>query len=131
MPDPSRSPLPERLTTLIAELRSMEVALKSGPSPDVLSLQEFRQALDSIRLTAWTVSELLNVVEIQKDSEKVLSFLAAERLRRSTQLLEDLRVDLEEQSISKHTQGITRLFQAVRMLHEQLVEVLKSRRVGD
>jgi hypothetical protein len=49
----------------------------------VLHLQEFRQVLDNARLTVWTVSELLNAVETQKDPAKVLSFVAAERLRSS------------------------------------------------
>ncbi len=128
MVDPSRDPLSERLSTFIAELRSIELALKSAPGPDVLLLQEFRQVLDSTRLTAWTVNELLNVVEIKKNPEKVLSFLATERLRRSTRLLEDLRVDLYEQNVSIYTPGIEQLFEAVKTLHSQLSTVLKSQR---
>ncbi|HVG91200.1 MAG TPA: hypothetical protein VNB54_06885, partial [Alphaproteobacteria bacterium] len=90
MTDAIRGAFSERLRTISGELREIDLALKSGTTPDVLHLQEFRQVLDNARLTAWTVSELLNAVKTQKDPAKVLSFVAAERLRRSNQLLKDL-----------------------------------------
>ena len=87
MRDGSSGPLAERLQRLTAELKIAEQELKSGQTPDKAQLQEFRHMLDNARLTAWTVSELLNAREREQDVEKVLSFVVAERLRRATQML--------------------------------------------
>ncbi|MGZ4878588.1 MAG: hypothetical protein ACXVIO_10365, partial [Candidatus Angelobacter sp.] len=57
----------DRLREISSELREIDLALKSGATPDLLLLQEFRHVLDNARLTAWTVSELLNAFESQKD----------------------------------------------------------------
>ena len=80
------------------------------------SLQEFRHVLDNARLTAWTVSELLSAVESQKDPAKVLSFVAAERLRRSNQLLKDLCRDIDDQGVTWQTHGIQSLYETVNIL---------------
>lgn len=46
----------------------------------------FGWRLDNVRMTAWTVSELHNARESQKDPQLVISFLTAERLRRFGQM---------------------------------------------
>jgi hypothetical protein len=57
-----------RLRELTSELRPRSEfesqRMASGPA-----LREFRQALDNIRLTAWTVSELQNAKQTSKDSQ--------------------------------------------------------------
>ena len=120
MTDASRAAFSERLRAISDELRGIDLALKSGTAPDVLPLQEFRQVLDNARMTAWTVSELLNAVETQKDPAKVLSFVAAERLRRSNQLLKDLSRDIDDHGITWQTNGIQSLYDTVNMLQAQL-----------
>jgi hypothetical protein len=94
----------------------------------VLHLQEFRQVLDNARLTAWTVSELLNAVETQKDPVKVLSFVAAERLRSSNQILKDLCRDIDDQRITWQTHGIQSLYDTVNMLQVQLHKLVGEHR---
>jgi hypothetical protein len=91
-------------------------------------LQEFRQVLDNARLTAWTVSELLNAVETQKDPAKVLSFVAAERLRSSNQILKDLCRDIDDQGITWQTHGIQSLYDTVNMLQVQLHRLVGEHR---
>jgi len=81
---------------LTAELRSLDRRLKSNPSLDGAALRECRQALDNVRLTAWSVSELLNARQSQKNPQAVISFLTAERLRRLSQMVRDLSGDLEQ-----------------------------------
>src|SRR5947209_16164953 len=120
MTDAARGAFSERLRSISGELREIDLALKSGMAPDVVHLQEFRQVLDNARMTAWTVSELLNAVESQKDPAKVLSFLAAERLRRSNQMLKDLSSDIDEQELTWQTFGIHALFETVSTLQLQL-----------
>jgi len=128
MTDAARGAFSERLRAISGELREIDLALKSGMTPDVLHLQEFRQMLDNARLTAWRVSELLNAVESQKDPAKVLSFVAAERLRRSNQLLQDLCRDIDDQGITWQTHGIQNLYDTVNMLQVQLRKLVSEHR---
>jgi len=92
--------------------------------------------LDSARLTAWTVSELLSAAEAQKDPAKVLSFVAAERLRRSNQMLKDLSTDIAHEGVTWQTNGIQSLFETVSALQVQLRKLVEEHRgrferVGD
>jgi hypothetical protein len=128
MTDAIRGAFSERLRAISSELREIDLALKSGTTPDVLHLQEFRQVLDNARLTAWTVSELLNAVETQKDPAKVLSFVAAERLRRSNQILKDLCRDIDDQGVTWQTHGIQSLYDTVNMLQVQLHKLVSEHR---
>jgi class 3 adenylate cyclase len=79
-------------------------------------------------MTAWTVSELLNAVESHKDPAKVLSFVAAERLRRSTQMLKDLCSDIDEHTVTWQTNGIQGLFDTVSLLQRQLSKLTNEHR---
>jgi Mg2+ and Co2+ transporter CorA len=128
MADATRDAFSERLRAISDELREIDAAMKSGTTPDVLFLQEFRQVMDNARLTAWTVSELLNAVETHKDPAKVLSFVAAERLRRSNQLLKDLCRDIDDQGVTWHTHGIQSLFDTVNVLQAQLRKLVSEHR---
>jgi hypothetical protein len=84
--------------------------------------------LDNARLTAWTVSELLSAVESQKDPANVLSFVTAERLRRSNQMLKDLCTDIDRQGVSWQTNGIQSLFETVNTLQVQLRKLVEEHR---
>ena len=123
------SALSGRLHQLSVELREIDSRLKSGATPELLALQEFRQVLDNARMTAWTVSELLNAVEAQKNPATVLSFLAAERLRRSNQMLKDLSADIDEHELTWQTFGIQTLFETVSTLQLQLSKLIKEHRI--
>jgi hypothetical protein len=118
----------DRMKAISSELREIDLALKSGATPDLLLLQDFRHVLDNARLTAWTVSELLNVVESQKDPAHVLSFVAAERLRRSNQMLKDLCTDIDHRGVTWQTNGIQGLFDTVNSLQVQLRKLVEEHR---
>jgi hypothetical protein len=109
-------------------LREIDLALKAGATPELLPLQEFRHVLDNARLTAWTVSELLSAVESQKDPANVLSFIAAERMRRSNQMLKDLSADIEHQGVTWQTSGIQSLYETVNSLQVQLRKLVEEHR---
>jgi hypothetical protein len=117
-----------RLKEISSELREIDLALKAGATPELLLLQEFRHVLDNARLTAWTVSELLSAVESQKDPANVLSFVAAERLRRSNQMLKDLYSDIDHQGVTWQTNGIQSLFDTVNALQVQLRKLVEEHR---
>ena len=136
MTDAFRGALSDRLREISGELREIDLALKAGDPPDVLLLQEYRHVLDNARLTAWTVSELLNAMQAQKDPATVLTFVAAERLRRSNQMLKDLCKDIEIQGITWQSHGIQSLFDTVSALQVQLRKLVEEHRgrfekVGD
>jgi hypothetical protein len=121
-------PLSERLRLLSQELRSVELELKSATLPEMLLLQDFRQVIDNTRITAWTVIELLNARERQQDPETVLSFVAAERLRRSNQMLKELCADINGEDVTWRTNGITSLFETVKLLEVQLIKLIHDDR---
>src|SRR5438270_537932 len=102
----TRESLTFEIKQLSAELKRMEQQLQMGPAPDAVALNEFRQAVDNVRLTAWSVSELINAERIKKDPDKVLAFLYAERLRRFEQLERNLCSDIERRVLTFNTNGI-------------------------
>jgi len=128
MADGSSGPLAERLHRLTAELKTVELELKSGQTPDKMELQEFRHMLDNARLTAWTVSELLNAREREQDVEKVLSFVVGERLRRATQMLKELGADIEREGLTWQTHGVQTLFEAVNLVQLELLKLIEENR---
>jgi uncharacterized protein involved in tolerance to divalent cations len=128
MTDDVPAPLSERLSRLSIELRSLEHELKSGNTPEAVHLQEFRRVLDNARMTAWTVSELLNARERQQDPAKVASFVVAERLRRCNQMLKDLSADIEDEGVTWQTNGIQSLFKTVKNLQAQLLKLIDEHR---
>ena len=128
MANPSSGPLAVRLRRLTAELRTVETELKSGQTPDKLELQEFRHMLDNARLTAWTVSELLNARQREEDVDKVLSFVVAERLRRATQMLKELAEDIEREGLTWQTHGIQNLFETVKLVQVHLLKLIEEHR---
>jgi hypothetical protein len=111
------------LRNLTTKLRSLDHALKSNPSLDGPALREFRLALDNVRLTAWTVSELQNARESRKNPQVVISFLTAERLRRFSQIARDLCNDLERESGSWSAQAVNDLTNSLNLLRERLKTV--------
>lgn len=120
--------LSDRLRRLSSELRSVELELKSGVTPKAFELQEFRHVLDNARMTAWTVSELLNARELQQDPAKVISFVVGERLRRCNQMLKDLCADINQEGVTWQTSGIQSLFETVKLLQVELIKLINEHR---
>jgi hypothetical protein len=108
-----------RLQNATANLTELEQLVKSGDiEPRVL--QEFRDAVDLIRGTAWAVQQWIGLKETSADPYSLLPALSAQRVQRATQLARDLTVDLESVEIDLATPGLKELFDAVSRLHEQL-----------
>ena len=120
--------LASRLRALTAELRQLERDLKSGIISDAAALQEFRHALDEIRMTSWTASELHNAQPGRK--ELLASFLAAERIRRFAQMMRDLSLDLEHEDLTWESGGIQTLFDSVAVLQSRLDRLIREHRAG-
>src|SRR6476469_9137889 len=110
-----------------AELKRLEQRLKSEPPPDPAALNEFRHRVDNVRLTAWSVSELINAERIKKSPDTVLAFLSAERLRRFEQLVKSLCGDIERGLITVRTDGMQALCESVNELQQRLVQAINRR----
>ena len=128
------STLPEDLSSEIrhfsAELKRLEQRLKSEPPPDPVALNEFRHGVDNVRLTAWSVSEIINAERIKKNPDTVLAFLSAERLRRFEQLVKSLCGDIERGIITVRTDGMHALCESVNDLQQRLVSAINRRTQG-
>ena len=126
--------IPEKLTLeikqLTSELKRVELRLKSEAAPDAVALNEFRHAVDNVRLTAWSVSELINAERIKKSPDTVLAFLSAERLRRFEQLVKSLCGDIERGIITVRTDGMQALCESVNALQQRLVQAINRRTQG-
>jgi len=118
-----------KLRDLAAQLCSLDLDLKSNSFLDEVALREFRWALDNVRMTAWTVSELLNARRSQKNSEAVISFLTGERLRRFSQMARNLSDDFEQNS-SWPAEAVRDLANSLTLLRERLGIVGESQQAG-
>jgi hypothetical protein len=111
-----------QIKQLSAELGSVERRLRSEPDPDPLVLAEFRQTVDSVRLTAWSVSELIRKQRSHKDPDAALEYLTAERLRRFEQMTRNLCADLERRATTFESHGVQSLFDSIHMLQQCLTK---------
>lgn len=110
------------------DLRLLERQLQTAPLTDLGALHEFRQALDEMRMTAWTVNEL-HIAQSNK-KEALASFLAAERIRRFAQIIKDLCHDLEDRKLTWGSGGIQSLFDSVTLLHTRLELLVEQHRAS-
>jgi hypothetical protein len=116
------------LRTLTSQLRVLERELKTGEISDIAALQEFRTALDDVRMTSWTAIELQNARPGRK--ELLASFLAAERIRRFAQMMRDLSFDLEQEDVTWESGGIQTLFDSVTVLQSRLDHLIREHRAN-
>jgi hypothetical protein len=112
---------------LTSELKRVEQRLKSEAAPDPMALNGFRHAVDNVRLTAWSVSELINAEHTKKNPETVMAFLAAERLRRFDQMVRNLCADIERRMVTFQTNGMHSLIDSVNTLQQRLTQRFNDR----
>lgn len=113
-------PLSERFRHLIEELQFADGVLKKNAAIDGTTLRVLRTALDTLRLTAWSVSEAQNTQHRGKDQNTVISFLRSERLRRFRQMVRTFCSDLERDRTSWSPTSIQDLQDSLSELRERL-----------
>jgi len=123
----NRRNLSSDLRQLSSELMRLEKRLQSEAAPDSVALDEFRQAVDHARLTAWSVSELIKAQYIMKNPNTMLAFLAGERLRQFDQMVRDLCADIERRVITFQTKGMESVLGSVETLHTRLKQCFIER----
>ena len=92
--------LTEKLKRLASDLRALDKQLQTEPAPDLSTLYEFRQVLDGVRLSAWSISELIHARTVAKTSDTVFTFLVTQRLHRFEQMVTNLCLDLDRQALA-------------------------------
>jgi hypothetical protein len=120
--------LSAKLHRLANELRQVESQLQTAPAPDATPLQEFRQALDNTRLTAWSVNEAMSTARRDTGADSVLTFLAVERLRRLDQMVRNMCADLDRQAVNAQTAGMQSLLDSVNALSTRLNALFSKKR---
>jgi hypothetical protein len=124
-PQPVGTVLAARLQSATTHLAELEQLVRSG-DVDPRVLQDFRNAVDLIRGTAWAVQQWVGLKEEAGDPYSLLPVLAAQRVKRATQLARDLTVDLESVEIDYDTPGLKALFDAVNRLQERLMPLFQK-----
>src|SRR5690242_6902526 len=115
-----------QLKKACAELVRLEYDMRTGPI-DPRVLQEFRDAVDNVRKTAWAVQEWQERQSKQQDPETVLPLLTAERIRRATQLCDAVTAASAAQDVTRQTVGIEEFLRAVERVHASLLDLFKDR----
>ncbi len=122
--------LSSRLIQLTAELQSVEAELRSAQNPDPAILQNFRRSVDEVRTTAWTIGELMNARAIRKNPQVVLSFLAAERMRRFSEMVRGLAVDMDDPVVTWEANGVRKVAESLDLLQGRLRRLLNQRQTS-
>jgi len=115
-----------RLEKISQELRDIEQTLKTAGNVEPRVLRQFRDAIDHVRLTAYTVQQWLELQAKHGDPYSVLALLTAERIRRATQLAGDLSIDLDSTEVTFETEGLGKLFTTIQSLYERLARLFKK-----
>lgn len=113
--------LAARLQNLGVELRQLEKELRELPTEaDPAVVRDFREALDNLRLTAWTLQLWLEEKPAGRNALLLMRQLAAERIRRTIQLSTNLVTDMDAGGVTVESGGVNDLYSAVKSLLERL-----------
>jgi len=113
--------LATRLQNLSGELRQLEKELRELPAEaDPVVIRDFRDALDNLRLTAWSLQLWLEEKRAGHDTLFLMRQLAAERIRRTIQLSTNLVTDMDAGGVTLESGGVNDLYRAAQGLFERL-----------
>jgi len=115
-----------QLRKACADLVKLEYEMRSG-AIDQRVLREFRDAVDNVRKMAWAVQEWHERESRNQDPRSVLPLLTAERIRRATQLCDDISTAAAAHELTRATVGIHEFLEAVERVHQSLLDLFKDR----
>ncbi|HYX54244.1 MAG TPA: hypothetical protein VE783_12385 [Candidatus Limnocylindrales bacterium] len=115
------------LKVLSSHVKQADEDLKGQNVPDQETLQELRQSLDNLRMTAWTVSELMHARITDADARKLQAFLRAERVRRFHHMLADVIKDIDAQGMPGQSTRLEALYDSVSLLQGRLIKLIRDR----
>ena len=118
--------LASSISKVSAELRRMEALIGSlAGELDPRVVREFAVTVDHARQTAWAVQQFLETGESHRDIYNLLAELEARRIKASTNLVRELALDVDSQSLNITTEGLIDLAKAVEQLHRRLSTVVE------
>jgi hypothetical protein len=118
--------LSARLQTFSAELRQLEKELKEARETkqvDPLVIRDFRESVDNVRLTAWTLQLWLEEQAKDRDPYALLNQLTTERIRRAKELSQNLTGDLDAFEVTVEHESLKELFVTLEPLYKRLAHV--------
>jgi hypothetical protein len=109
----------------LVELQNLEKALQCEDL-DIRLVKEYRDAVDHILAAAGTLQQLREGQFRGLDDGELLSTLAAERFRRTTNLCLGMIADLDSGRVKSEFKGVNELYAALERLHERLRKTSKG-----
>jgi hypothetical protein len=108
------------------ELQKLENSLRSS-GVDLRLLNEFRDAVDYVRLASAAVQELRERQLQARDEEEVHALLVVERIRRGSSMCTELIVDLDAGKITSETKGLEEFARFLDQAATRVRSLLKRR----
>jgi hypothetical protein len=105
--------------------RLHEILLAGDLEPRVLT--DFRDALSRVRTVAWAAQQYVASKEADQGPGGVLSLLVGERIRVTYQLCQAIGDDLKRTDIEFQAGSLVQLYEAMKVLTEQLDGVICKR----
>ncbi len=107
------------------ELRGIEVLIQSESARiDPRVLQDFREAMDRARMTAWAVQQWLELQQRKADPFTLLARLDSQRLKGAVAKLREMRVEIESGTTQPDAEGLPELSVEVEKLQKALAGFL-------
>lgn len=109
------------------ELHKLEKSLQSE-GIDLRLLNEFRDTVETIRITAVAVQQLRELQLKGRDQKEIVSLLVADRIRRATNLCHELVADLDARKVPRETNEVEELYDSFERVCDRLRDLLKVKR---
>jgi len=113
------------LESAIRDLQALQQILLSGDL-DAGILSDFRDALNSIRNTAWAAQQLVASQVSEQGPEGVMGLLASERVRAAYQLCRTIGSDLGSDGMQFQKGQLAELHSVVTELARQIKDKLET-----
>lgn len=108
------------------ELQKLEKSLQAE-GIDFRLLNEFRDTVETLRTTAVAVQQLREFQLKGRDDSEIFSMLVAGRVRRATNLCQELVADIDAGKLSRETKEVDELYNSLEQACDCLRHLLKSR----
>jgi len=120
---PKSTDLSVQITRTISELNEVELGLvKDRIDPRLIA--QFHDAVEHIRQTAWSAVQWVDLNAGGGDPFEVLPQLEAERMHMLRKLAHNVTADIDSASITRMTEGISDLYEAIHQLYRGLRKIV-------
>ena len=114
-----------RIEKVIAELLNLHEIVRSGQVAAQI-LEDFRDALNRVRNTAWAAQQYVVRQENGQDSANMLSFVTGERVRAAYHMCCLIRDDLNRSEVDFQVGSLIQLHDVIKALSVELEEYINQ-----